>query len=108
MANDSIEKSIEIQNVENSFIKNSCLELKTIKDSVDDLQTKKEIQNVYELLHASPIKQFDSTKNNENRIKVLINDLKNHCDENNIDDIKKDLKDLKLEIECRNNKMRTY
>jgi len=58
-----------------AFVKDASTKLKGLLDSVSDLEAKKKVEGVHDVIYSSPVKSHPNIAQIENRILLVINDL---------------------------------
>lgn len=76
-ANNSIEKKQPSFDMQNNFIKIISLKAKSLESTATDKTLKNKLNNLYYLIHSSPIKTCDEVSAYENKIQELLEDSEN-------------------------------
>ena len=82
IANEYTADSVEKHEVELRYVKDSAAHVKHIMDNTTDRQLKKRLENVYDILHASPIKSSSAVREYEETVMSLIDVLENNVNRN--------------------------
>ena len=102
IANEKTVKSIEDHEIELIYVKNCSLQLKGIMDNVADKQLYKKIENLYDLIHSSPVKSNNEAKAYEQIVSEQINNLSMNIAKNNLEAAAKTIAKIKQNAEERN------
>ena len=76
--------------------------MKLLASCMDDKQGKRELERLYDLLHASPSKSSSSVRSLEMEIMDRISDLNDSVSAGNLHAISRIAKDIRLLVEKRN------
>lgn len=84
LANERTAASIERQEMKGHYIKDASSKLKSIMDSIDDEQLRKQVERLYDLLHSSPVKSEQSVREYELKVLELADQLEESLDRKDI------------------------
>lgn len=107
LANEHTADQVKKQQIEVDIIKECSARTKSMSRVITDKKLKKEIERIYDLLHASPSKSTTDTKIFESKIVDLISQLESSIDSENTEDMLKITKSLVLTIEKRNGALKS-
>lgn len=106
IANESTADSIAKQEAEVSYIKTAASRVKALVGKSADKKINKEIEKVYDALHASPTKSAASVRSLETDIKYAIDELENAVAAQNNDKILTSARNLLNMIDERNRELK--
>lgn len=92
----------ELQYAERVYVKKCSASLKSIMDKVNDKQIYKQIENVYDVIHASPVKSDEKVIEYEMEVFRLVRDLDRYVEEKNIKEINKTIDKILKNASTRN------
>lgn len=82
IANEHTADSVEKHEAELRYVKDSAAHVKYIMDNVTDRQLIKRLENMYDILHASPVKSSSAVREYEETVMSLIDVLENNVNRN--------------------------
>lgn len=89
LSNHKTSENLELQKAERIYVKKCSADLKGIMDKVNNRETYKQIEKVYDFIHASPIKSNEQVMEYEIEVFRLIRDLDKYVEAQNIEAIQK-------------------
>ncbi len=102
LLNDNTANNEKKRALEVSFIKTASSKAKILMDFVEDLNIKKKLEKIYDLIHTSPSKSYSSVKEYENNVITLLNELNGFLQENNYNEANKIIAKIQFNMEERN------
>lgn len=105
-ANSNIAKKQSSFDVQNNFIKIISLKAKSLESVASGKSLKNKLNNLYYLIHSSPIKTCDEVSTYENKIQKLLEDLENLVTKNEANASDKIIEIVEM-LNKRNNTLKT-
>jgi len=87
IADEHTAASVERHETELQYVKQSSAQLKAILQQITDKPTAKKVEQVYDLIHSSPVKSDSSVRSLEKEIISEINNLDHIVEQNNLEQI---------------------
>ena len=108
LANEYTADAEEQRQPQIAYIKDASAKLKVLLESINDKETKKKVERVYDALHSSPVKSHPSIAEIENRILQFINELESAVTAGNKEGILSVTNSLLSLINERNNLLKSF
>ena len=75
IANEHTADAEEKRQYQIAYVKDTSAKLKNLLETINDKETKKKVERVYDILYSSPVKSYPNLEEMENRVLVPINEL---------------------------------
>ena len=108
IANEYTSTATEERQNQVSYIKEASATLKVLLERIDDKETKKKVEKVYDAIYSSPVKSHPNLASAENRILQSIGTLEEAISAGNTDGIIALAGTLETAINERNSRLKTY
>lgn len=106
LANESTADSIERHERELRYVKEASAKLKGIMESVNDKQLRRKVEELYDLLHSSPVRSSGSAREYESTVLELIDILDGNVRKNDIAAAEKTISKIKHNASERNRRLK--
>ena len=108
LANEYTAEAEEKRQPQILYIKNASAQLKGLLDSINDKETRKKVERVYDVLNSSPVKSHPSLAQKENEILQSIKEIEYAVTTGNKESIISTSNSLLFLINERNNLLKTF
>lgn len=106
IANESTAESIERHEIEVRYVKDCSAKLKGIMEQTADKQLKKQIEILYDIVHASPVKSNNDVRDIELTVINLISALSDNVQNNDFNACKSTIQRIQQNAEERNRRLK--
>ena len=108
LANEYTADAEEKRQPQIAYIKDASLKLKGLLENINDKETKKKVERVYDAIYSSPVKSHPNLTQKESQILQSVNDIEREVTAGNKENIISTANALLLLINERNNLLKSY